>query len=334
MIDERATKAMICQAIQYRRGLSEDLSAYRLFNGFYEGLPGLTLDRYGETLVIFDHNDPAALDNILPSISGWVMEDVKGLESVLLKRRQDQDDKLCKGILLHGTTVAHLISENKIAYAVDLRMNQDASFYLDTRNLRDWLQKHLLGKSVLNTFAYTGSLGVAAGVGGASAVIQTDINQTFLKVAQCSWALNHLPSEKCDIIAGDFFRVMGHLRHQERLFDCVILDPPFFSSTEAGRVDLQHEMSRLVNKVRPLVAHEGWLVVINNALFYSGADFISELDALCQSQYLEMEGLIPVPMDVTGYPETVVSSPPVSPEPFNHSTKIAVLKVFRKDGRK
>jgi len=74
--------------------------------------------------------------------------------------------------------------------------------------------------------------------------------------------------------------------------------------------------------------------VINNALFYSGADFISELDALCQSQYLEMEGLIPVPMDVTGYPETVVSSPPVSPEPFNHSTKIAVLKVFRKDGRK
>ncbi len=41
------------------------------------------------------------------------------------------------------------------------------------------------------------------------------------------------------------------LRRQERLFDLVILDPPFFSTTAAGRVDWQNQTTRLINKVRP-----------------------------------------------------------------------------------
>ena len=49
------------------------------------------------------------------------------------------------------------------------------------------------------------------------------------------------------------------------LFDCVFVDPPFFSVTEKGRVDLEQDMVRLLNKVRPLVAHNGYLVAINNA---------------------------------------------------------------------
>jgi 23S rRNA (cytosine1962-C5)-methyltransferase len=58
-------------------------------------------------------------------------------------------------------------------------MHGDASFYLDTRNLRGWALEHLAGKSVLNTFAYTGSLGVAAKAAGASRVVHLDLNKTF-----------------------------------------------------------------------------------------------------------------------------------------------------------
>jgi len=47
-----------------------------------------------------------------------------------------------------------------------------------------------------------------------------------------------------------------------------------------------------------------------------------------------LDSILPVPLDVTGYPETIVDQPPADPAPFNHPTKIAVLKVFRKDQQK
>lgn len=92
-----------------------------------------------------------------------------------------------------------------------------------------------MGKRVLNTFAYTGSLGVAAGVGGAEQVVQTDINAAFLSIAGKSWQLNDLRKDRHEIVEGDFFRVTARQRHAESLFDVVILDPPFFPTrTRAG----------------------------------------------------------------------------------------------------
>jgi 23S rRNA (cytosine1962-C5)-methyltransferase len=308
--------------------------AYRLFNGFYEGLPGVVLDRYGPALVAFEHGQPGEHQDTIEEISRWALENLPGLCAVLLKQRQSTDQRLKNGILIHGEALPKTIREFGVQYALELQMNQDAGFYLDTRQLRLWLQEQMFGKRVLNTFAYTGSLGVAAGVGGAREVIQTDINQDFLNLAEESWALNALPKEACQILTGDFFRVISRLRHQSRLFDCVILDPPFFSTTEAGRVDLQEGTTRLINKVRPLVGHQGWLVVINNALYLSGGDLMAEITSLCQSKYLHLERILPVPHDITGTPDTIVDAPPVDPAPFNHPTKIIILKVFRKDKRR
>ena len=172
------------------------------------------------------------------------------------------------------------------------------------------------------------------GMGGAACVVQTDLNSRFLIVAERSCSLNNLAPNTVSHIQGDFFRVAGRMRNQGRLFDCVILDPPFFSITNSGKVDLQHETTRLVNKVRSLVAHDGWLVVINNALYLSGEDYMSEIEKLCLSEYLDLHQIIPAPQDVTGYPDTISSTPPVDPAPFNHTTKIAILKALRKDLKK
>jgi 23S rRNA (cytosine1962-C5)-methyltransferase len=327
-------QSRVQNAISARLGLEVKTNVYRLFNGFYEGLPGIVLDRYDQTLVILDHNsDLLAIEdyNILAELAHQMVPQIK---TVLLKQRQHPDDQHKRGILLYGSQLTASISENGVSYALDLRMNQDASFYLDTRNLRSWLRENMAGLRVLNTFAYTGSLGVAAGAGAASEVIQTDINHRFLNIANKSWSQAGLEKEHHTTITGDFFRVVGRLRHQNKLFDCVILDPPFFSQTSAGRVDLQKESTRLINKIRPLIAHKGYLVVINNALFLDGVSFKSELDDLCQSEYLQFEKIIPVPDDITGYPSTIQDHPPVDPSPFNHPTKIAILSVFRKDERK
>lgn len=324
----------IKHAIVQRKFFADKTTAYRLFNGFYEGCPGLAIDRYGETLVILEHGSPGENGEIIQQISQWAMESLENITSVFLKQRQSSDPKLVNGILIEGSEICQSIVEFDVKYAVDLQINQDASFYLDTRNLRRWLLDQSEGLRVLNTFAYTGSLGVAAGVGNASMVVQTDLNKNFLDIAQKSWDLNNLDPDKSKVITGDFFRITGKMRNEARLFDCVIVDPPYFSTTEAGRIDLQNDFLRLINKVRPLVAHQGWLILINNALFLSGEAFMQELNKICESPYLSFEKIIPVPQDVTGYPNTILDAPPVNPAPFNHPTKIAILQAFRKDKRK
>jgi 23S rRNA (cytosine1962-C5)-methyltransferase len=181
---------------------------------------------------------------------------------------------------------------------------------------------------VLNTFAYTGSLGVAATAGGASRVVQTDRGRAFLNLAKDSYSLNGFPVHKADFVAGDFFPVIARFKATGQTFDCVILDPPFFSSTPKGRVDLVHESARLINKVRPLVNDGGTLMAINNALYVSGGEYMRTLEELCADGYLSIRELIPVPEDFIGYER--VGKPVTDPAPFNHSTKIAVLDVKRK----
>ena len=324
----------IQNAIKKRLPSIDESAAFRLFNGFYEGFPGLVIDRYGDTLVIINHGELEDTSDIIPMIANWTENHFPEIQSILLKQRQSPNKDLVNGTLISGKVLTQSIEEFGVTYAIDLQINQDASFYIDTRYLRRWLIEHSEGLRVLNTFAYTGSLGVAAGIGGASKVIQTDLNPSFLEIAMQSWLLNELDPGKCEINPGDFFRVTGKMRNSNDLFGCVILDPPYFSTTEAGRVDIQGDIIRLINKVRPLVSHEGWLVVINNALFVSGKSFMDELSSLCESPYLSFGEIVPVPQDVMGYPDTIVGTSPVDPAPFNHPTKIAIMKVFRKDKRK
>jgi 23S rRNA (cytosine1962-C5)-methyltransferase len=334
MVQTQDPLMLIENAIRQRNNLLETTNAYRLFNGFYEGMPGIVLDRYDQTLVIFDHRERSEPQTIIQEIGSWAIKHLDWVASVILKQRNHPDQRAKNGLLISGENITSSIHEFDVQYALDLQMNQDAGFYLDTRNLRRWLLNHMFALRVLNTFAYTGSLGVAAGAGGAALVIQTDLNRQFMDISQRSWLLNGMDKGKHELLTGDFFKVTGRFRHQDKLFDCVIIDPPYFSQTSAGRIDLQNETTRLVNKVRPLVAHEGWLVLINNALYLSGSDFMNELNGLCESEYLTFEQIISVPPDITGYPNTVVDGPPVDPSPFNHPTKIAILNVTRKDQRR
>lgn len=306
-------------------------NACRLFNGYYEGLPGLVIDRYGKTLLISNHSrQPESLAALVDQVVQICTSTVEEVESILLKTRHSKGLEARKGRLLLGQRLPPEINENGVRYAIDLRLNQDDSFYLDTRNLRAWLKQNSKGLRVLNFFAYTGSLGVAALAGEAAEVLQTDSNAGFLAVAQKSRQLNNLP-DKMRLWKSDYFKAIASLKQNKALFDIVILDAPFFSESRHGKVDLQKEQVKLVNKARPLVAHGGRLILINNALYVPGRQVISEIEELGRSGHIYLEQTIDIPQDVTGYPETIRSQPPADPAPFNHPTKISILKVTRKD---
>jgi 23S rRNA (cytosine1962-C5)-methyltransferase len=306
--------------------------AFRIFNGFTEGCPALVADLYGTTLLLHNYADsPDQGRAYVDEAMALYLQRLPWLRSVVAKTRNARTECERNGSVIYGDAPDRWVREAGVRYAVDLILNRDASLYLDTRGARAWAMATLKDKAVLNTFAYTGSLGVAARAGGASRVVHLDLNRRFLNVAKTSYTLNGFPINKADFISGDFWPLVNRLKRTGELFDCVFLDPPFFAATPRGIVDSAHNMTRLINKVRPLIRDGGALVAINNALYLSGADYMRELQALCGDGYLRIEQLVPVSDDFIGYATTRIGAFVTDPAPFNHPTKIAVLRVRRKD---
>ena len=168
------------KAIEARKSLFDatHLSAFRLFNGFAEGNPDLVIDLYASTLVFHNYADDVAHGlSLVQAAQNSLLTQLTWLRAGILKTRSRKTQEEKRGQLLFGEKPDRRIREHGVWYAIDLTMNRDTSFYLDTRNLRQWLIENMRGKSVLNTFAYTGSLGVAAIAGGASRVVRLSYPQ-------------------------------------------------------------------------------------------------------------------------------------------------------------
>ena len=317
---------ILLTAVEKRKPLSADpeTNAYRTFNGFYEGCPDISIDRYGSTAVILwtakkRRPDPETLDLLCE----LCLKNIPGVDNVLFKNRYDLSEEIKKGVLLAGKQAEKTVREWGVFYPVSLQLNKDCGFYLDSSLLRKWLLKNAGGRRVLNTFAYTGSLGDAAEAGGALSVTQTDLNANYLSSRHSSQ----------EYIIGDFFHVTSALRRSERLFDLVILDPPFFAKAgRGGQVDPARNITALINKIRPLAAHHGRIVAISNALFLSGEEYLAQIKSLC-GPWLSVSEIIPVPDSFFGFDPLSPQGLPADPAPFNHPTKIIVLDVLRKDER-
>src|SRR5438552_818741 len=103
-------------------------------NGFAEGAPGVVIDLYAKTAVIHDHGGApveALRDRLLARLP-W-------LSAVVWKPRRAEDPAERRGRVIFGATPDRRIREHGVSYAIDVLLNLDASFYLDTRLLRLWL---------------------------------------------------------------------------------------------------------------------------------------------------------------------------------------------------
>ena len=325
-LSEKLKNAVLFRLDMFRERTVYDFP-FRLLNGFTEDLPGLVIDVFAKTAVIHDYGTEQYDHN---EITQELCANLPCLKAVILKNRAAKNPDDRNGTLLYGVKPDDRIKENGVTYALDLMMNRDNSFYADTRFLRQYLLTHVKDMDVLNTFAYTGSLGVAAAAGGAASVLQTDLSDKFMQTAKRSLSMNKIYFTNKNFLAGNFFPVIGKLKRENRMFHCIILDPPFFSKTPRGEVDLCAAPEVPINKVRPLIHDNGLLITVNNSLYLSGEEFLQRLNVLCKDGYLSIEETIPIPQDFIGPDPDYMRHYAVSPAPFNHPTKIVVLRVKKK----
>lgn len=272
------------QAIELRRhALLGDTDAYRLVNAEGDGLPGLTVDRYGDFLMVQLYTAAwrpylalitGALDELLSPVGIYEKQrprNTRELEAV--------SDSKAYGRLLTGKAAPERLEvrENGLTFLVTLGQGLNTGLFLDQRNNRRDLINRVAGKRVLNLFAYTGAFSVAAAANGASVVTSVDASPGYTAWNRDNFGINRLNPKRHEFLVGDCLTVLGELNAGNKRYDIILMDPPSFSTTTRNRFTTRGGTSDLVAAALPLLTEGGLLIASSNHQKVDLADYLKEL---------------------------------------------------------
>lgn len=258
-IDKQFWHNKLARALDLRHLLhpahNGNTTCYRLVHGEGDGLPGLIIDIYGATAVMQCHSvgmykTRQTIANELLTLMGGTLSGVydKSSGTVPWRERLHPTDGFVAGT---GQTSA-IVLENGYQFRVSWADGQKTGFYLDQGPNRLLLQRYAEGKSVLNTFAYTGGFSVYALGGGASQVVSVDSSERALQLASDNVTLNFGPTAPHQAIACDTFEF---LRTHTQQFDIVVVDPPAFAKHNSSLHNALQAYKRLnlaaIRRVKP-----------------------------------------------------------------------------------
>jgi 23S rRNA (cytosine1962-C5)-methyltransferase len=205
-------------------------TAYRLINGEGDYLPGLVVDQYNDILVI--QISTLGMEKLLD----WIVDILvkkRNPRSIynksLLPSRQEEGLPQIEQTVYGPEVDTVDILENGLKFTVSIREGQKTGFFLDHREMRQWVCMLSTGKHVLNCFSYTGAFSVYALAGGATRVDSVDIADSAIALAKHNVSLNRFPVESQGFHATDVFKF---LREHPLAYDLVILDPPAFAKRQ------------------------------------------------------------------------------------------------------
>jgi 23S rRNA (cytosine1962-C5)-methyltransferase len=234
-VDRDFFAARIRRAFELRAQaqVQSQTSAYRLIHGESDGLPGLVVDRYNDTLVM--QVSTAGIEFHRQEIMELLEESSK---CITLFERSDVDVRELEGLdpvkgLIAGQPLQTpmIIEENGLKFEVDLEHGQKTGFFIDQRENRQLLRRYASGKSVLNCFCYTGAFSVYAFAGGAESVLSMDSSGPALEQVARNLALNGFGDCESELMEQDVFTALRKFRDSRKSFDAIILDPPKFAPT-------------------------------------------------------------------------------------------------------
>lgn len=236
-IDAAFIVAAVAISIRARSRFDIKSNGLRLIHGESDGLPGLIVDRYGDTLVA--QFASAGVERWKDVIADALLQ-ATGLTK--LYERSDASSRALEGLpevkgWLRGQgDVDLLLAEHDWQLHVNIADGHKTGFYLDQRDSRkrfcDYARR-LKFERVLNCYCYTGGFTVAALMGGAAHVTSIDSSGPALALAAANVALNGFAPERATFMDADVNASLRVFIEQGRSFDAIVLDPPKFAPTVA-----------------------------------------------------------------------------------------------------
>jgi 23S rRNA (cytosine1962-C5)-methyltransferase len=223
----------IQNAINLRTTLFENTqtNSFRLINSEGDGIPGLTVDKYNDVLVMQVSTLGIELmkDFIVKTLVELINPKTIFEKSSMPSRRREGLEN-STGFLYGKEEVNVTMTENGVKFLINLENSHKTGFYLDQREMRKLIGEMATGKRLLNCFSYTGGFSLYAALNGATTVDSVDISEEVIEQAKKNFEINGLDPNAYGFYAKDVFKF---LRENELNYDIVILDPPAFAKKRA-----------------------------------------------------------------------------------------------------
>lgn len=276
---------------------AEGTDAYRLFHGSVEGFPGLTIDRYGDLVLVQTFHRP---------LTGGELSDLEAFYAavhpgfpVIWNDRSQSNSRVSNQLTPMQSVIAHEAREFRemaVRYRFQARhAGQDPWLFLDLRATRRRVMREAPGKALLNVFAYTCGVGIVAARAGARHVVNVDFSESGLAVGKENARLNALPI-RVRFVKSDAFAALRQLSGigqpqvvrgkrlppfpmlAARQFDLVCVDPPRYARSPFGVVDLVNDYPALFKPALLCTAEGGTLICTNNVAQVARETWIDQLE--------------------------------------------------------
>ncbi len=270
-------------AIKYREDFynDENTTAFRVFNGEGDDIGGLTIDYFDGFYLITWYS--IGIYRFKKAILEALQNSVE-YKGIYQKKRfdakgqylDDTDDFIC------GKKAPEplVVKENGANFAIYLDDGAMVGVFLDQRDVRKTIRdKYAKGKTVLNTFSYTGAFSVFATLGGARKTTSVDLANRSRSKTQEQFSVNNIDVEAQDIIVEDVFNYFKYAVRKKLSFDLVVLDPPSFARSKKHTFSASKDYVKLLKEAIQITSKGGIIVASTNASNFDiqrFKDFISK----------------------------------------------------------
>lgn len=282
-IDTDYFTCKIKSAIEYREDFFKDkeTTAFRVFNGEGDGVGGLSIDYFDGFYMLTWYS--IGIYELKESILEALKASVK-YKGIYQKKRfdakgmylDDKDDFVCGERASEPITV----KENGANFAIYLDDGPMVGVFLDQREVRKTIRdKYAKGKSVLNTFSYTGAFSVFAALGGSSKTTSVDLANRSRSKTEEQFTINGIDLQKQEIIVEDVFNYFKYAVRKKMLFDLVVLDPPSFARSKKVTFSVAKDYVKLLKEAIQITNRGGVIVASTNYANFgmmAFRDFISK----------------------------------------------------------
>lgn len=229
-VDDALLHDRLAWALQRRRQLYPQATSLRLVHAEGDALPGLTVDRYEDVLVI--QCTSLGMDQRQPVLAAMLTE-LTGIKHIYLRNdlstRRNEGLAQYSGFLGEPFTTTLQIRERGLAFEIDVATGHKTGFYLDQMDNHQALHGFVSpGCAMLDAFCYCGTFAVHAAAAGAGHVLALDSSPAALHLAARNAALNGVHTA-CRFEESNVFDRLRQMVTAGQLFDLIVLDPPSFT---------------------------------------------------------------------------------------------------------
>ena len=230
-------------------------NAFRLIHAEGDGLPGLIVDIYGNTAVMQFHS--IGMYHIRQQLAEAIVKIFEGkIENVYNKSERtlkSKDIVATNQYIIGGNTNIAPVLENGNKFFIDWEGGQKTGFFIDQRNNRLLLGDYAQGKTILNTYCYSGGFSIYGLKNNAKEVHSLDNSAAALDLLEKNLEINELTASNHLTIKEE---ALSYLKESEEgKYDLIILDPPAFAKHQDSRHNAVQGYKRLnsiaMQKIKP-----------------------------------------------------------------------------------